>query len=152
MSTVVDYINAFFRAVSTVGLTLGSRQRRTTHHTSLISSIFGPSAVISVEYTFFSRSIRLRNLLASLSFPFSPLLCYMCACCVFYLHSFLLSLPTFTLSLATVVIYIRDCPLVSFRNECVCALRWFLFVFFWNNQCWNTFWLFLLLSIIFCPV
>lgn len=134
---------------------LNSRQRRTIYNsTSLLSSICSPSAVTSIEYTFFSRGISLRYLLASLPFPFfPPLLCYISACSVFYLHSLLLSLPTFSPLLATVVIYIQDCPLVSLREECVCVCSSADNVFYryvtLNEKCWNTFWLFVLVSVSF---
>lgn len=108
--------------VSTVGIKLGSRRRHRIHNTSLLLSICGPSAVTSIEYTFFSRRISLRYLLASLSFPhffFLLPLCFICACSVFYLHILLLSVPAFSLSFATVVICIQDCSLVSFRGECI---------------------------------
>lgn len=62
MSTAVDYMNALLYCKYT-----RPDAGHTIYNTSLISSICAPSAVISVVYTFFFRSISLRYLVASLS-------------------------------------------------------------------------------------
>lgn len=102
-----------------------------TKQFSLIPSICSWISVMSVECTFFPQSIGHRYLLASLSVSFFLSFVMYLLALFFYLHSLLLSQPTFTLTPATVFIYIWDSPLVSYWCKCLCMCVSLTMAFYW---------------------